>query len=325
MPALLIVAALASPVFAQGGTALAPTTSLDQNGGLSPLAPQTIISDPSIASAYVLGPGDVVTITVEPQTKYGLSQAPIEQDGSLEYPRLGTLNASGKTVTQFRDEITTDLAKYCVSPSVTVQVIALRPQVVYVTGGVKTPKILDVRSAPNVAKAITLADGALDANELSHVSVFRDGKIIQSNVYGVLVNGVDTGDNVVLQPGDLVVVPINTAKYAVVGAVNSPGLYSLTLPGGNEGPTHLAEALAAAGGAQRSGARIHAVQIVHIMPNGTTKTLSYDYGGYVKNADSTQNPVISDRDLIFVPDSKHAANAGDALGYLSYFAILKGL
>jgi polysaccharide export outer membrane protein len=320
-----------SPSIAQdassASTALSQPTpaAIDQADVLSPLSPSSIISNGGVSSAYVLGPSDVISVTVQPQGKYSSSGISIQQDGTFEYPRIGTITASGKTVSELRDEMAKDLSAYCVNPDVTVQLTALRPQVVYVTGGVKTPKVLDVRSAPNVAKAITLANGAIDVTELTHVSVFRNGVVIPANVYGVLVNGVDNGQNIALLPGDLVVVPVNTAKYAVVGAVGTPGLYSLTSPGGNEGQTHLAEALAAAGGPQRTGASIHSVQIVHIQPDGSTKTFTYDYGRYLKQADSNQNPVITDRDLIFVPDSKHMTNAGDALGYLSYFAILKGL
>ncbi len=330
---IVIASLVAFPAFAQEGAPSAgagPATSPTVSPGMdtstfSPLAPSSVISNGTTSSAYVLGPGDIINVMVQPQAKYGLSQVAIGQDGHFEYPHLGDLDASGKTLSQLKDEITTDLSRYCVDPDVTVEVVALRPQVIYVTGGVRSPKILDVRAAPTVAKAITLADGAVDENELAHVTVFREGKALAANVYGQLVNGADTGNNLVLEPGDLVVVPINTAKFAVVGAVLKPGVYSLTPVGGNEGQTRLGDAIAAAGGTERSGASLRGVEIVHTMPDGTLKTDKYDYGKYVKDADLTQNPLISDKDLIFVPDSKHVFNPLETLGYLPYLSIMRGL
>jgi protein involved in polysaccharide export with SLBB domain len=298
---------------------------MDQNQSLSPLVPSTVISNGTSSSEYILGPGDTFNILVQPQTKYGLTQVSIDQDGRFEYPHVGTIQASGKTVSGLRDELAADLAKYCINPDVSIELTALRPQVIYVTGGVKSPKILDVRAAPNVAKAITLADGAIDQNELAHVSIFREGKVISCDIYGQLVNGQDNGQNINLQPGDLVVVPMNTAKFAVVGAVNTPGVYPLTPAGGNEGQTRLADALAAAGGAQRSGASIHGIQIVRTMPDGSTKVTYYDYGKYVKEADVKGNPVIQNKDLIFVPDTRHSFNPLETLGYLPYIAMVKGM
>jgi protein involved in polysaccharide export with SLBB domain len=296
-----------------------------QNPALAPLPPSSVISDGISSSGYVLGPGDELNISVQPQTKYGLTDASIEQDGTLEYPRIGTINAAGKTVSQLRDEITSDLAKYCVNPDVTVEVAALRPQVIYITGGVKTPQILDLRAAPNVAKAVTLSGGALDNDELAHITVFRGNVAISANVYGILVNGVDNGQNIDLRSGDLIVVPLNTQKFAVVGAVMTPGIYPLTLSGGNEGQTHLADALAAAGGTERTGASIHDVQIVQALPDGTTKSVSYDYGKYVKLGDASDNPVVTDKDLIYVPDSRHTVTTPEAFSALSVLAILKDL
>jgi len=296
-----------------------------QNQDLAPLPPSSVISNGVVSSGYVLGPGDILDIDVDPQTKYGLDQASVEQDGTIDYPRLGTLTVAGETLEQFRDQIAADLSKYCINPDVSVHVVALKPEVIYITGGVKVPQILDLRAAPNVAKAVTLSGGVLDTNELAHITVFRNNTAIPANVYGLLVNGVDTGENVNLLPGDLVVVPMNTAKFAVVGAVTTPGIYPLTTSGGNEGQTHLADALATAGGALRSGAGIKTVDVVRLQPDGSTKSVVYNFGRYLKNGDASQNPLIVDKDLIFVPNTHAAPNTSDALGYVSFLAVLHGL
>ena len=304
-------------------TGTAPTT--DLTNGMVPLSPNSVVYSPDVTSAYVLGPGDSISISVTPQDRYSLGTASVPQDGTIMYPRLGIVSVAGKTVGELKTEIEDRLAKYCVDPDVTVQVTALRPEPVYVTGGVTSPRILDVRAAGTVAKAITLAGGATDINELQHVTIFRGNQTLHANVYQVLIDGEDNGENVALEPDDLVVVPINTARIEVLGAVNNPGVYNLAAPSGNEGPEHLSDALSQAGGTSRSGARVHEIRLIRASASGAPVVTEWDYGKFMQFGDLTQNPVLQDKDMIVVPNSQHVTQTGDVFPYLSLYGFFKAM
>jgi protein involved in polysaccharide export with SLBB domain len=297
----------------------------DLSGGIGPISPNQVLYSPDVTSAYVLGPGDSIAISVTPQDRYSLGSVSIPQDGTFMYPRIGTIFASGKTVGELKTEIEGKLSQFCVNPDVLVVVTALRPEPVYVTIGAGALHIFDVRAASTVAKAITLAGGAPDINQLQHVTIFRGTQTLHANVYKVLIDGIDDGDNIALEPNDLVVIPMNTAKIEVLGAVSNPGIYALNLSSANEGVMHLSDALSEAGGTTREGARVHEVRLVRESAAGTPVVFKYDYGRFMEFGDMTENPVLQDKDMIVVPDSKHTPQLTDTFTYFGLYNIFRGL
>jgi protein involved in polysaccharide export with SLBB domain len=192
---------------------------------------------------------------------------------------------------------------------------------------VANQRILDVHAASTVAKAITLAGGALDRGMLTRVSVLRGGQVLHTNVYPVLVNGEDTPENIALLPGDLVVVPVNTAKITVVGAVGRPGTYPMAQTSGTqEGPVRLSDALSLAGGPNgQHQSKIGKIGILRQNPNDTKiTTLTVDYGHYLTRSDLSQNPVLQNNDLIVVQEEHHQG-LGDFTQYFSLFWIMKAV
>ncbi len=307
-------------------TGAAPTA--DVGTALAPTSPTTTLFDPAkVGEAYVLGPGDSFSVTVEPQEKYSFA-ATVSSEGTIVNRNFDDpIPANGLTIAQLRQTLHDKLLTFCVNPIVTITMTSLRPQVIYVTGGVAAPHILDVRAASNVAKAVMLSGGATDRGMLQRVAVMRDGKLLHANVYPVLVEGRDSPENIDLQPGDMVVVPVNTAKFSVLGAVTRPGTYGLQqLHGTSEGPVHLSDALSAAGQPLgRSTARIGKIKIMRQARNSTqVVTTTYDYGKYLSKGDLSQNPEIQDNDLIYVPDETHPG-PGQLLNYIPIFWALKGL
>jgi protein involved in polysaccharide export with SLBB domain len=305
-----------------------PTPTTDLGGTSNPVSPGGEIYDPNVDyKSYVLGPGDVVSVKVMPQDKYSATDLPVLQDGSLYYPGVGRLDASGKTIDQLASDITVGLSRYCVNPSVTISLSALRLRVIYITGGVNQPKVLDASAASTLAKAITLADGARDIYMLSHVAVIRGQHVLSANMYDLLIRGVDNGQNLPLQAGDIVIVPLNTARVTVLGAVDKPGQYPLDQTETSaEGPERLADAISTAGGVERAGAaRIAKVGLLRQVAGAAQPQLFvYDYGKYLKDGDESQNPIIQDNDVVVVPEAKqNQLTIGTILTYIPYYAFLR--
>lgn len=311
-----------------GGTAVptSDTVTSDLGTKFGPVSPGSVVPDPSqVGQDYVLGPGDTMNIRVAPQERYSLMAVAVPQSGRFPYPKVGEVDANGKTIAELTDELKARLSKFCINPEVSIYVTGLRPQPIYVTGGVGQPKILDVRAAPNVVKAITLAGGVTDRNMLTRISVLRHDKVIHANVYGLLVNGDDTVENIRLQAGDVIIVPTNTAKFTVTGAVNAPGTYPLENAGGtNDRPVHLVDAINKAGGPQgHGGAKLGNIALLRESANGKVVSTQFDYGKFLKNGDPAQNPLLRDNDLVYVPEGGHHVGIGDIFSLSALYSILK--
>jgi polysaccharide export outer membrane protein len=134
---------------------------------------------PSLAEAYVLGPGDKIQITVfnleavnsvtgaggtasASQNSGGAPGAngyTISDTGQVAAPIIGDVKAAGLTVEQLKTEIAEALAKYIQHPNVGVEVLTYRP--FFILGEVKTPgnypyiAKLDVRAAVATAGGYT--------------------------------------------------------------------------------------------------------------------------------------------------------------------------
>ena len=128
--------AVGSSLPATAGATAPVAPQLDFGTTLSSVSPLAEIGTGTVAAKnYALGPGDMINVFVAPQGKYSASGMVITQDGFVDYPVLGRIPAAGKTAEELSSDITLKLAEYCINPNVNVNVVALHPEVVYVTGG----------------------------------------------------------------------------------------------------------------------------------------------------------------------------------------------
>ncbi len=88
---------------------------------------------------YVIGPQDVLTITVFDQSDLSGKFA-VDADGTFVYPLLGRIKAGGLTLRAVETEIKRQLSgDYLKNPQVTVAVEQYRSQRVFIHGEVRTP------------------------------------------------------------------------------------------------------------------------------------------------------------------------------------------
>lgn len=88
---------------------------------------------------YVVGPGDVLSISVlrEPELT---NKFPIAADGTLDFPWIGRISAGGRTIRSIEEEISKRLldGKFLVTPpEIRIQIQEFRSQFVYVQGEVQ--------------------------------------------------------------------------------------------------------------------------------------------------------------------------------------------
>lgn len=165
---------------------------------------------PAVASSqYRLQPGDVVQVSVWKETDLQ-SDVLIRPDGGFSFPLVGDFVAVGKTIEELNIEVTRRIQRFV--PDAVVNISLKQPQGhrVYVVGRVNRPgEFLAVRPL-DVMQALSMAGGATPFASLNRIKVLRriDGKQQAFKFrYSDIEDGRKLEQNMVLQGGDIVVVP----------------------------------------------------------------------------------------------------------------------
>ena len=159
--------------------------------------------------AYTVKPGDVLSISVwkEPDLQ---SPVLVRPDGSFSFPLAGQMDARGKTVADLQALVTEKLRKYISDPVVTVSVQEVKGNKVYVLGQVNKPGEFIVNPRVDVMQALSMAGGTTPFAALGDIVILRRSDSGQQALpfrYADVSRGRNLQQNIVLQAGDVVVVP----------------------------------------------------------------------------------------------------------------------
>ena len=157
---------------------------------------------------YVIGADDTLRISVwkEPDMSVTL---PVRPDGKISMPLLNDVQAAGMTPMQLSTSITEKLKKYIADPRVTVVVTAMNSQRVYVLGEVVHTGAMPLLPNMTVLQALSSAGFTQFAN-LKGIYVLRVENGQQNKLpfnYKQAIKGRDPQQNIILKPGDTIVVP----------------------------------------------------------------------------------------------------------------------
>jgi polysaccharide export outer membrane protein len=157
---------------------------------------------------YVIGADDMLQISVwkEPDLTESL---PVRPDGKISMPLLNDVVAAGLTPTQLAESISTKLKKYIADPRVTVVVTAMNSRRIYVMGEVSHTGSMPLQPNMTVLQALASAGFTQFANTKGiYVLRMQNGKQQKIPVpYRALIKGEAIDQNLVLRPGDTIVVP----------------------------------------------------------------------------------------------------------------------
>lgn len=165
---------------------------------------------PSLDKAeYVIGAGDLLTIRVwkNPELSVDVSVRP---DGKISVPLLDDIQAEGLTALELKEVITGDLAEFVSNPDVTVVVKAIGSKYVFVLGEVARSGPVPLGKDVRVLDALSTAGGFGNFADKKRVKVIRreEGREVEYRFnYDAYVAGKAPGTNLLLVPGDTIVVP----------------------------------------------------------------------------------------------------------------------
>lgn len=159
---------------------------------------------------YIIGPADRLRIDVWQNEKLQLPEVPVRPDGKITVPLLDDVVAAGLTTDELKAVLTEKLSEFIQNPTVTVVVLAPLSKRAYVLGEVRSAGPISLGAEMSVLDAITAAGGFTPFANKSKVRVLRriDGKELDYTFnYDAFVAGRAPGTNVLLHPGDTVLVP----------------------------------------------------------------------------------------------------------------------
>ena len=229
---------------------------------------------------YVVGPQDVLTITVWDQEDL-VGKFAVETDGTFTFPLIGRLKAGGLTLRALETELKRRLADgFFVNPQVTVAVEQYRSQRVFVVGEVRTPGTYSLTGDMALIEVLARAGSTLPtAGDEAIIVRPPAGAAVAGPVLPVDLNRSKTNDrgqvevtrvdirelqrgelaqNIRLRDGDTVFVPRSATAF-VFGQVKNPGEYPI------RSETTVLQALSLAGGVTDRGStgRVNIVRIVN--------------------------------------------------------------
>ena len=161
------------------------------------------------SDAYKIQPGDVLEISV--WNEEGLvREVLVRPDGGMSFPLVGDLQAAGESVENLSNAITERLMKYIPDPVVTVSMRQLSGNKIYVVGKVARPGEYVANSYVDVVQAIAMAGGMTPFAAVNKIQIVRrDGEKLEA--YPFRFSDIEKGENleqnIVLESGDIVVVP----------------------------------------------------------------------------------------------------------------------
>jgi len=191
------------------GLGLAGCAGLPFFGGIERAEPPP---EPSVLErpSYVIGHGDVLRISVWRNDELSVQAVPVRPDGKISVPLLDDVQAAGLTPEELKELLTQALSEYVANPDVTVIVTQVNSKQVFVIGAVQRSGPMPLRQDMRVLNAISAAGGFSPFAEKGDVRVIRDtqnGLVEYRFDYGAYLKGRAPESNLLLRPGDTIVVP----------------------------------------------------------------------------------------------------------------------
>jgi len=219
---------------------------------------------PAAINAYVLGPGDLIEVSVFGQPEF-TTRAKVRADGSIALPFLNTISVEGQSTVSLAISVGQKLRSggYYARPVVAVEVAGYASRYVIALGEVGVPGIIPIDRPYRVSEIIARS-GGLRESGADYVIIRHDGSPERKLPYDKLGRGGDADDPYVA-PNDKIFVP-PAPTFSIYGQIAAAGNYPI------KGVFTLRKAIARAGGLRDIGTEKHA----KVYRNGVRSRMGLD-------------------------------------------------
>lgn len=158
---------------------------------------------------YRIGPEDVLHISVWRDEDLD-RQVIVRPDGGISFPLAGDIQVSGRTPVEVQEEIRSRLQRFVPDAEVTVAVEEISGYTIFVLGEVEEPGQFTLGRYVDVVQSLTLAGGFTPYASSRKIQILRrqNGEEVTFPFdFRDVSRGQDLSQNIVLQSGDVVIVP----------------------------------------------------------------------------------------------------------------------
>jgi polysaccharide export outer membrane protein len=172
---------------------------------------QPVVNEP--ASEYVIGPGDVLSISVYESPQLSVADLPVRPDGRISVPLAQDMVAAGKTPAQLGHDIEDKLKKFVQVPNVTVMVRTFQgppDRQVRVIGEAVDPQAIPYRENLTVLDVMIATRGLTKFAAGNKAVIIRKVGGTEQRLHVHLSDLIKDGDisqNVAMHPGDTLIIP----------------------------------------------------------------------------------------------------------------------
>jgi polysaccharide biosynthesis/export protein len=197
--AFALASVIVVPAGAQQPAAAQPAGASVASGGTSVVLPP----------GYVIGAEDVLSIVFW-RDKDMSADVVVRPDGKISLPLLNDVDAAGLTPDQLRGQLVKAASKFVEDPNATVVVKEIHSRKVFITGNVAKAGTYPLMGDMNVLQLIALAGGLAEYADSKNIMVMRNEGGRQESFkfnYKDVTKQKHVEQNIVLKPGDTVIVP----------------------------------------------------------------------------------------------------------------------
>lgn len=201
------VAAILLAAASLSGLAQSPVPQDPAAAGPAPV--QAAAATIAVSPDYVIGPTDVLSVVFYGNQELS-GEVTVRPDGKISLPLLNDVAAAGRTPEQLRLELAELATRFVRQPVVTVIVRQVNNNRAFITGQVVNPGPYVLSGPTTVLQLIAMAGGFTDFADRKHVLITRVEGATQRAFafnYDEVVKKHDLKQNIILKPGDTVVVP----------------------------------------------------------------------------------------------------------------------
>ena len=179
-----------------------------------------------VSDDYSLGAGDQLLIRVWGSTSAEATVS-IDRQGSISFPKLGTLKLAGVKAGQMDAVVKSFLSKFYKDIEVSVSLGKLRKITVFVVGQARNPGSYSLTGQSSLTSALFASGGPNASGSLRRLQLKRQGQTVaEFDLYNFLGNG-DKSSDVKLQDGDVLFYPNATGYMAMLGKLNTQAVFEV--------------------------------------------------------------------------------------------------